>query len=68
MCEQEGWVLKRQQGSHMIYTKAGSPRPIVIPVYDDLPPFIIANIRRQLGKDAPVPPLRRAQVRSRRRR
>ncbi len=44
--EKEGFVLARQRGDHMIFTKPGILRPVVVPRYDPLPIFIIKNILR----------------------
>ena len=44
--EHEGFTLTRQRGDHMIFTKAGILRPVVVPRYDSLPVFIIKNILR----------------------
>ncbi|OGI73091.1 hypothetical protein A3D42_02090 [Candidatus Nomurabacteria bacterium RIFCSPHIGHO2_02_FULL_41_18] len=33
----------RQEGDHLIYVKNGIKRPVVIPMYDDVPVFIIKN-------------------------
>jgi predicted RNA binding protein YcfA (HicA-like mRNA interferase family) len=44
-----GCSFKWQKGSHRIYTRAGLPRPIVIPAYDEVPIFIIRNILRALN-------------------
>jgi predicted RNA binding protein YcfA (HicA-like mRNA interferase family) len=35
--------LDRQEGDHLIYVKNGIKRPIVIPMYNDIPVFIIKN-------------------------
>ena len=35
--------LDRQEGDHLIYVKSGIKRPIVIPMYSDVPIFIIKN-------------------------
>lgn len=45
----EGFILVRERGDHMIFTKAGILRPVVIPRYDALPVFIIKNILRTAG-------------------
>jgi predicted RNA binding protein YcfA (HicA-like mRNA interferase family) len=44
--EFEGFVLTRESGDHMIFTKTGVDRPAVIPRYDPLPVFIIKNVLR----------------------
>lgn len=47
--EQDGFNFDRQRGDHLIYTKAGSIRPLVIPIYDQVPVFIIKNLLRTAG-------------------
>jgi len=47
--EQDGFAFKRQQGDHIIYTKPGVKRPLVIPMYKELPVFIIKNLLRTAG-------------------
>jgi predicted RNA binding protein YcfA (HicA-like mRNA interferase family) len=42
----EGFVLSRERGDHMVFTKPGVDRPAVVPRYDPLPVFIIKNILR----------------------
>lgn len=42
----EGFVLSRERGDHMVFTKSGIDRPAVVPRYDPLPVFIIKNILR----------------------
>jgi len=44
--EVEGFTFVRERGDHMIFTKTGILRPIVLPRYDALPVFIIKNILR----------------------
>ncbi len=44
--EVEGFVLVRQRGDHMVFTKPGMQRPVVVPRYDPLPVFIIKNAMR----------------------
>jgi predicted RNA binding protein YcfA (HicA-like mRNA interferase family) len=43
--ELEGFVLSREKGDHMVFTKAGIERPAVVPRYDPLP-VIIKNLLR----------------------
>ncbi|HEB73376.1 MAG TPA: type II toxin-antitoxin system HicA family toxin [Nitrospirae bacterium] len=31
-----GFKFERQEGSHMIYSKPGIPRPVVIPKYNEI--------------------------------
>jgi predicted RNA binding protein YcfA (HicA-like mRNA interferase family) len=47
--EREGFTFNRQRGDHLIYTKSGVRRPIVIPTYDEVPVFIIKNLLRSAG-------------------
>jgi len=39
--EFEGFALVRERGNHMVFTKPGIERPVVLPRYDPLPVFII---------------------------
>jgi len=41
--ELEGFRLAREEGDHMVFTKAGVKRPIVIPKYSEIPVFVIKN-------------------------
>jgi len=47
--EQEGFTFDRQRGDHLIYINAGVIRPVVIPVYDQVPVFTIKNLLRTAG-------------------
>ena len=47
--ELAGFHFARQAGDHLIYVKAGIPRPVVIPMYDEIPVFIIKNNLRSGG-------------------
>src|SRR5207249_11786045 len=48
--EEEGFNFDRQRGDHLIYTKPGVSRPLVIPMYDAVPAvFIIKNLLRMAG-------------------
>ncbi|OFV93999.1 MAG: hypothetical protein A3G76_14110 [Acidobacteria bacterium RIFCSPLOWO2_12_FULL_65_11] len=47
--QQDGFVFARQTGDHLIYTKLGSRRPLVIPTYSSVPVFIIRNLLRTSG-------------------
>jgi len=38
-----GWIYQRTKGDHMIFTKKGFIRPVVIPKYKTIPIFIIKN-------------------------
>lgn len=44
--EIEGFVLSRERGDHMVFTKSGIERPAVVPRYDPLPVFVIKNVLR----------------------
>jgi len=44
--EVEGFMLARERGDHMVFTKSGIERPAVVPRYDQLPVFIIKNVLR----------------------
>ncbi|OGJ51861.1 hypothetical protein A2335_01815 [Candidatus Peregrinibacteria bacterium RIFOXYB2_FULL_32_7] len=41
--EMQGFTFSRQKGDHLIYVKDRILRPLVIPMYDQLPVFIIKN-------------------------
>jgi len=47
--EAEGFRCVRIEGDHMIFTKPGVPRPIVIPRYASIPVFIIKNNLKTAG-------------------
>jgi predicted RNA binding protein YcfA (HicA-like mRNA interferase family) len=44
--EKDGFQFNRQTGDHLIFTKSGVRRPLVIPMYSDVPAFIIKNLLR----------------------
>lgn len=44
-----GCQLKRTKGDHLIYTRPGLKRPIVITTDNEVPIFIIRNNLRVLG-------------------
>ncbi len=44
--ELEGFTLSRERGDHLVFTKPGILRPVVVPRYDPLPVFIIKNALR----------------------
>ena len=47
--EEAGWRCERSKGSHMVYVKDGTARPIVIPAgRKDLPKYVVSNVRRQI--------------------
>jgi predicted RNA binding protein YcfA (HicA-like mRNA interferase family) len=47
--EADGFRHVRTEGDHMVFTKAGVIRPIVIPKYAAVPVFIIKNNLRTAG-------------------
>jgi predicted RNA binding protein YcfA (HicA-like mRNA interferase family) len=47
--EKDGFIFARQSGDHLIYTKPGVKRPLVIPAYRSVPVFIIRNLLRTSG-------------------
>jgi predicted RNA binding protein YcfA (HicA-like mRNA interferase family) len=47
--EHDGFRHDRTEGDHLIYTKAGVLRPLVIPMYREIPVFIIKNLLRTAG-------------------
>ena len=47
--EKDGFTFARQAGDHLIYTKPGVKRPLVIPTYRAVPVFIIKNLLRSSG-------------------
>ncbi|HEV2176886.1 MAG TPA: type II toxin-antitoxin system HicA family toxin [Terriglobia bacterium] len=47
--EAEGFRFARQEGSHRSYVKPGILRPVVIPVYKEVPVSIIRNNLKTAG-------------------
>jgi predicted RNA binding protein YcfA (HicA-like mRNA interferase family) len=47
--EQDGFTFDHQRGDHLIYTKRGGIRPLVIPAYREIPVFIVKNLLRTAG-------------------
>jgi predicted RNA binding protein YcfA (HicA-like mRNA interferase family) len=47
--EQIGYRRAGQKGSHIKLERAGSPRPLIIPRYDEIGPDIILNLIRTAG-------------------
>jgi predicted RNA binding protein YcfA (HicA-like mRNA interferase family) len=47
--EKAGFLCVRTEGDHFVYTKAGVPRPVVIPNWKEVPVFIIKNNLRTAG-------------------
>lgn len=47
--EQDGFRIAREEGDHLVLTKQGAMRPLVIPRYRAVPVFIIRNNMRSAG-------------------
>lgn len=47
--EADGFRMAREEGDHMVFTKLGVIRPVVIPKYAAVPVFIIKNNLRTAG-------------------
>ena len=47
--EADGFRCVRAEGDHMVFTKPGVLRPVVIPKYAAVPVFIIKNNLRTAG-------------------
>lgn len=47
--EAEGFQHVRSEGDHLVFTKTGVIRPVVIPKYASVPVFIIKNNLRTAG-------------------
>lgn len=44
-----GFIVGRQEGDHVALVKDGLARPVIVPLWDELPAFIIANNLRTAG-------------------
>ena len=44
-----GFRFENQEGSHRTYRREGTRRPVVIPVYREVPVFVIQNNLRTAG-------------------
>lgn len=44
-----GFRFDRQEGSHRAYVREGVARPVVIPIYREVPVFIIRNNLKTAG-------------------
>ncbi|NME71514.1 type II toxin-antitoxin system HicA family toxin [Flammeovirga aprica JL-4] len=52
LAENVGWTFDRQKGSHMIYTKDGAARPLVIPNHGlgkEIPKALENRLKKQAG-------------------
>jgi predicted RNA binding protein YcfA (HicA-like mRNA interferase family) len=47
--EADGFRCIREEGDHLVFTKPGVIRPVVIPKYASVPVFIIKNNLRTSG-------------------
>lgn len=47
--EAEGFRCVRTEGDHMVFTRRGVVRPVVIPKYSSVPVFIIKNNLKTAG-------------------
>jgi predicted RNA binding protein YcfA (HicA-like mRNA interferase family) len=47
--EADGFSCVRTEGDHMVFTKSGIVRPVVIPKYSAVPVFVIKNNLRTGG-------------------
>ena len=47
--EREDFAVVRQEGDHVVMTKPGCTRPLVIPQYHAVPVFVIRNNLRTAG-------------------
>ena len=47
-----GCIYVRTHGDHMIYHYPGALRPVVIPMYREVPVFIIRNNMKTIGMTA----------------
>jgi len=52
--ERAGFTVKRQTGSHVILTRSGLKRPVVVPMHRRaLPPGTVKDIIKQAGISIP---------------
>jgi predicted RNA binding protein YcfA (HicA-like mRNA interferase family) len=47
--EAHGYKVDRQKGSHLSMVKAGSPRPIVVPMHDEVSVGVVQSCLRTAG-------------------
>lgn len=47
--EKKGFVYVRTKGDHLVYEKKGIIRPIIIPMYREIPEFIILRNLKTAG-------------------
>lgn len=41
--ESQGFIYIKTKGDHLVYKKEGIERPVIIPMYKEIPKFIILN-------------------------
>jgi predicted RNA binding protein YcfA (HicA-like mRNA interferase family) len=44
-----GFTLARTEGDHRAYVREDALRPVIIPTYDELPPFVIKKCLNTAG-------------------
>lgn len=47
--QKAGLEFDRQEGDHVVLVKPGMARPVVVPLYDELPDFVVSNNLRTAG-------------------
>ncbi len=47
--EKKGFLYVRTHGDHLVYEKEGVSRPIIIPMYREIPEFIILKNLKTAG-------------------
>lgn len=47
--DKKGFVYVRTKGDHLVYEKKGTIRPIIIPMYKEIPEFIILRNLKTAG-------------------
>lgn len=55
MFENDGFRCVREEGDHLVFTKPGVLRPVVIPRYHAVPVFIIKNNLRTAQTEQRIP-------------
>ena len=44
-----GFTQDRTSGDHVVLTKPGLARPVIVPLWDELPDFVVSNNIRTAG-------------------
>lgn len=47
--EKKGFIYSRTEGDHMVYTREGILRPVIVPKYKEIPEFIILKNLKTAG-------------------